>query len=339
MQVQFLGGGFGRRLDVDFIAQAAAIARDAGGAPVQTFWSREQDMRHDFYRPACLSRFKAGFDAQGKLVAWHNMSAGQAITPQMLERVFGLPVGRAGQDHIRGCFRPGLRIPERAHQPCRRRAAGAGGLLALGGPLAPGLLQGMFHGRSRRRGRRRPGGLSRRVAARAAPRAPPGGAAAGGAEGRLGHAAPGRGRRREDGARRGAAPILRLDRGAGGRGVARRGQGDPRAPRGLRHRLRLGGEPEHSSRSRWKAASSSACRPRCMGRSPSTTARCSRATSTTSRCCASTNARSSKPTSCRATRHPEGVGEPGRRRSRPAVANALFVLTGQRLRALPLKLA
>jgi isoquinoline 1-oxidoreductase subunit beta len=91
LHVQFLGGGFGRRLDLDFIGQAAAIAKAADGAPVQTLWSREQDTQHDFYRPACVSRFKAGFDAQGKLVAWRNSSAGQAIVPQVLGRYFGLP--------------------------------------------------------------------------------------------------------------------------------------------------------------------------------------------------------------------------------------------------------
>ena len=91
VQVQLLGGGFGRRLDVDFIAQAAAIARAADGAPVQTIWSREEDVRHDFYRPACVARFEAGFDAQGHLTAWHNASAGQAIVPQVLGRMFGLP--------------------------------------------------------------------------------------------------------------------------------------------------------------------------------------------------------------------------------------------------------
>ncbi len=91
IQVLMLGGGFGRRLEVDFIVQAAAIAKEAGGAPVQTLWSREQDMTHDFYRPACVSRFTAGFDAAGKLTAWQNTSAGQAIVPQVLKRSFGLP--------------------------------------------------------------------------------------------------------------------------------------------------------------------------------------------------------------------------------------------------------
>jgi isoquinoline 1-oxidoreductase beta subunit len=93
VQVQLLGGGFGRRLDVDFIGQAAAIARAAPGVPVQTFWTREQDTRHDFYRPAAVSRFSAGFDAQGGLVGWRNVSAGQAIVPQVLRRLFGLPGG------------------------------------------------------------------------------------------------------------------------------------------------------------------------------------------------------------------------------------------------------
>ena len=91
MHVTLLGGGFGRRLDVDFVGQAAAIAKDAGGAPVQTFWSRAEDTRHDFYRPICVARFKAGFDEQGALTAWHNVSAGPAIVPQVLGRLFGLP--------------------------------------------------------------------------------------------------------------------------------------------------------------------------------------------------------------------------------------------------------
>jgi isoquinoline 1-oxidoreductase subunit beta len=104
VQVQLLGGGFGRRLDVDFIAQAAAIAREAGGAPVQTIWSREQDMSHDFYRPACVSRFRAGFDAAGKLVAWRNASAGQAVIPQVMKRIFGLPMIGPDKTASEGAF-------------------------------------------------------------------------------------------------------------------------------------------------------------------------------------------------------------------------------------------
>jgi len=104
VQVQFLGGGFGRRLDVDFIAQAAAVAREAGGAPVQTLWTREQDMQHDFYRPACVSRFTAGLGATGELLAWKNTSAGQAIVPQVLKRLFGLPAAGPDKTSSEGAF-------------------------------------------------------------------------------------------------------------------------------------------------------------------------------------------------------------------------------------------
>lgn len=99
-----LGGGFGRRLEADYVAQAAAIARAAGGAPVQTLWSREQDTQHDFYRPACMARFKAGFDAQGQLVAWHNVSVGQAIVPQVLSRTFGLAGAGPDKTTSEGAF-------------------------------------------------------------------------------------------------------------------------------------------------------------------------------------------------------------------------------------------
>lgn len=99
-----LGGGFGRRLEVDFIAQAAAIAKAAPGSPVQVIWTREQDTRHDLYRPACVSRFTAGLDAQGRPVAWKNTSAGQAILPQVLARVFGLPGGGPDKTASEGAF-------------------------------------------------------------------------------------------------------------------------------------------------------------------------------------------------------------------------------------------
>jgi isoquinoline 1-oxidoreductase subunit beta len=91
VQVQLLGGGFGRRLEVDFVGQAAAIAREADGAPVQTLWTRDEDMRHDMYRPATVSRFKAGLDAGGNVVAWNNVSVGPSIIHQVLGRLFGAP--------------------------------------------------------------------------------------------------------------------------------------------------------------------------------------------------------------------------------------------------------
>ncbi|HEX7932193.1 MAG TPA: molybdopterin cofactor-binding domain-containing protein [Paraburkholderia sp.] len=91
VHTQLLGGAFGRRLELDYVAQAAAIARQAGGRPVQTLWSRAQDFTHDFYRPACVSRLKAGLDRNGKLVAWQSTSASQAIVPEALARYYGVP--------------------------------------------------------------------------------------------------------------------------------------------------------------------------------------------------------------------------------------------------------
>jgi len=104
VKVQYLGGGFGRRLDVDFIAQAAAIAKVADGVPVQTIWTREQDTRHDFYRPGCVSRCHAGLDAAGALVAWKATSAGQAIVPQALHRYFGTPAFPIDKTTSEGAF-------------------------------------------------------------------------------------------------------------------------------------------------------------------------------------------------------------------------------------------
>ncbi|ACC73140.1 molybdopterin cofactor-binding domain-containing protein [Paraburkholderia phymatum] len=91
LQQQMPGGAFGRRLEVDFIAQAVAIAREAEGRPVQTLWTRQQDMRHDFYRPACVSRFHAGLDEQGRLIAWHNASVSQSIVAGWLARNYRIP--------------------------------------------------------------------------------------------------------------------------------------------------------------------------------------------------------------------------------------------------------
>lgn len=75
---QLLGGGFGRRLEVDFITQAVQIAKQVDG-PVKVIWTREEDIQHDIYRPYYCDRMVAGLDKSGMPVAWSHRSAGSSI--------------------------------------------------------------------------------------------------------------------------------------------------------------------------------------------------------------------------------------------------------------------
>jgi isoquinoline 1-oxidoreductase subunit beta len=86
LHVTLLGGGFGRRLEVDYVAQAVRVAMDAGGAPVQLVWPREEDTTHDFYRPMQAALLRGCLDSAGNVTSLAISSAGDAIMPRWLER-------------------------------------------------------------------------------------------------------------------------------------------------------------------------------------------------------------------------------------------------------------
>ncbi|MGB8933352.1 MAG: molybdopterin cofactor-binding domain-containing protein, partial [Anaeromyxobacteraceae bacterium] len=93
VHVTFLGGGFGRRAFPDFAVEAAEVSR-AAGVPVQVAWTRDDDLRHDFYRPPGRNELRAGLDAKGRLVAWHH----RVRTPSISRQLGQAPGGAAAPD-------------------------------------------------------------------------------------------------------------------------------------------------------------------------------------------------------------------------------------------------
>ncbi len=86
-----LGGGFGRRLEVDMVDEAVAIAQRLPGVPVQLQWTREEDFRHDRFRPAAMASFRATLDVRGRPQAWLNRVAAPSVTQSFSDRLAGLP--------------------------------------------------------------------------------------------------------------------------------------------------------------------------------------------------------------------------------------------------------
>ena len=82
-----LGGGFGRRLDIDGVTLAVRIAKQVDG-PVKVVWTREEDIQHDIYRPFYYGRLTAGLDAAGAPVAWHHRVVGSSILARWYPAAF-----------------------------------------------------------------------------------------------------------------------------------------------------------------------------------------------------------------------------------------------------------
>ena len=103
----FLGGGFGRRYHADYAIEAAQVSR-AVGAPVQLLWTREDDIRHDFFRPMARHRLAAGLDGAGQPVAWHHRMASQSIG-----KFWGWDRGKPAASEVGGAVDLPYAIPAR----------------------------------------------------------------------------------------------------------------------------------------------------------------------------------------------------------------------------------
>lgn len=102
-----LGGGFGRRLDVDGTILAVKVAKQVQG-PVKVVWSREEDIQHDMYRPYYYDRLAAGLDAAGKPVAWTHRVAGSSIMARYIPAAF---VNGLDPDAVEGAAEPPYAFP------------------------------------------------------------------------------------------------------------------------------------------------------------------------------------------------------------------------------------
>jgi isoquinoline 1-oxidoreductase beta subunit len=83
----YLGGGFGRRAEVDVVMQAVMVANRMPDVPVQLIWSREEDTQHDVYRPMAMGRFRAALDTAGNVTAWHARIVSQSPTGSITARL------------------------------------------------------------------------------------------------------------------------------------------------------------------------------------------------------------------------------------------------------------
>ncbi|MET3581138.1 isoquinoline 1-oxidoreductase beta subunit [Mesorhizobium robiniae] len=108
----FMGGGFGRRVEVDFALCAALMAKETAGRPIKVIWTREEDMRHDAYRPASVGKFQARLGGDGMPIAVDMTIASPSLIASTLRRLFP-SISPLGPDKsiVDGAFNQPYTIP------------------------------------------------------------------------------------------------------------------------------------------------------------------------------------------------------------------------------------
>ncbi|MEM1120653.1 MAG: molybdopterin cofactor-binding domain-containing protein [Bacteroidota bacterium] len=87
VNITYLGGGFGRRAELDFVKKTAMVAKQMPGTPIQLVFTREEDMKNGMYRPAVAATFKGTLDADGMIDAWDNRMALQSVGYSSMMRI------------------------------------------------------------------------------------------------------------------------------------------------------------------------------------------------------------------------------------------------------------
>jgi isoquinoline 1-oxidoreductase subunit beta len=116
VHVTFLGGGFGRKSKADFVSEAVLLSREVK-APVRVQWTREDDVRHDYYNTVSQQRLVAGLDTGGKVVAWHHRSAFPPIGS-----LFGPAARPTAGDFQQGVLDLALDVPNVLAEACEAPA-------------------------------------------------------------------------------------------------------------------------------------------------------------------------------------------------------------------------
>ena len=110
LHTTLLGGGFGRRAEMDFAVYAARVAAEMPDVPVQLSWSREEDMTHDFYRPGAIARFR-GAVQDGQAVLLDGQIAAQSAAQEALQRLANIPPAGPDKVLVEGAFNQPYAIP------------------------------------------------------------------------------------------------------------------------------------------------------------------------------------------------------------------------------------